>query len=343
MKPTLVLLLHAAFDRSRISTQAAWHRWCLDEDLQTTDTTSLRLMGLVGRNLARHGIADVDLDRLRGLRRHNFVEHTRHVARLTPVVAALRAQGVQPLLLGPVALGPLAYGELGPRAPGPSILLVPPASVPTCVRVLRGLGFGPEGQHPPTLWRALLGESNLAEQGYADALRWGHDGVTFELRWALASTHIGPASDAAVVARRVPFTFGELVVDTASAADHLLFTLLQRNDEPDWIADALSLLGTTIDWPTFAAEVERRGLGAPVQNALRYLADEFTEHDITVPSLLQGPPRPTLLLPHLDGRTPLDAARVSARFVMHRVAATPIVQRLRPLLRPAWRLFGRHI
>lgn len=343
MKPTLLLLLHAAFDRSRVSAQAAWHRWCLVDDLQTTDTTSLRLMGLVGRNLARHGIADANIDRLRGLRRHNFVEHTRHVARLVPVVAALRAQGVQPLLLGPVALGPLAYGELGPRAPGPSALLVPPASVPTCVRVLRGLGFVPQGTHPPTLWRALLGESNLAEQGYADALRWGHDGVTFELRWALSSTHIGPASDAAVLARRVPFTFGELVVDTASAADHLLFALLQRNDQPDWIADALSLLGTPIDWPTFTAEVERRGLGAPVHDALRFLADEFGELAIVVPSLVRAPLMSTVLLPHLDGRTPLDAARVGARFVMHRLAATPLATALQPVLRHAWRLFGRHI
>ncbi len=337
------MLLHAAFDRSRVSAQAAWHRWCLVEDLQTTDDTSLRLMGLVGRNLARHGIADVNLDRLRGLRRHNFVGHTRHVGRLVPLVAALRAQGVQPMLLGPVALGPLAYGELGPRAPGPSILLVPPTLVPTCVRVLRGLGFVPEGRHPPTLWRALLGESNLADQGYAAALRWGLDGVTVELRWALSPTHIGPSSDATVLARRVPFAFGELVVDTATAADHLLFTLLQRDDGPDWIADALSLLSTPIDWPTFVAEVERRGLGAPVHDALRYLATEFTELTIAVPALTQAPRPPALLLPHLDGRPPLEAARVSARFAMHRLAGSPIVQRLSPLLRPAWRLFGRHI
>jgi len=146
------LLLHAAFDRTPAKVASAWSQWLAGgNDILTTDHVSLRLMPVIGKNLARHAVPEAALDRLRGVRRHSFVEHTRYARQLAPVIQSLAAEGVAVVLLGGLVLAQRFYGEVGLRAPSDTALLVAPRDVPAAVRCLRRLGFGPQGQHPATL------------------------------------------------------------------------------------------------------------------------------------------------------------------------------------------------
>jgi len=358
------LLLHAAFDRTPAKVASAWSQWLAGgNDILTTDHVSLRLMPVIGKNLARHAVPEAALDRLRGVRRHSFVEHTRYARQLAPVIQSLAAEGVAVVLLGGLVLAQRFYGEVGLRAPSDTALLVAPRDVPAAVRCLRRLGFGPQGQHPATLLGALHGKTNLADQGYAHALRWGR-ADEIALQWALLPSQVGPGSDMSVLARTTTFQTGELVVRTLSAGDHLLSAVMRGvvhdvTTEPDWIADALAILTSdacaTIDWPSLIAEAQRRSIELPLREGLDYLDSEFAV-DAIIPeavltALVKAPARRersriaalTALMPHLDGRTPLDAARVSSRFALHQLATSPGADKLRPFVRPLWRVLKRFV
>lgn len=397
-------LLHTAFDAAPEAVARAWAEWQADNDIQTTDHDALKLMATVGKRLGDHAIDDPSLNRLRGLRRHGFVEHTRRTMQLLPIVQAFAADQITPIVVGGLALSPLVYGEVGLRATADTALLIHHDEVPRAVRRLRALGFTPCEQHPPTLTSALMGRTNLAAQGYTHALRWGRsDGASsgtvfaFDLQWALLPSQVGPHSDDHVHARAVPFATGDLVAKALSPTDQLIAAVMRGVVEdvptpPEWVADALAVLtrdggNHRVDWDALVAEAIRRAIELPLREGLDYLSAEFADvlpvldgrsqplvPEAVLTGLMKTPETSTIdalqrlryldrlrdpapssstgtglvaLMPHLDGRAPIDAALVSARFALHRLAATPTITTLSPglrtLVRPFWRALKRFV
>lgn len=356
-------LLRAAFATRRGDVEAAWRAWhAAGGDVRSADDASIRLMPLVGQSLARHGLEHVELGRLRGLQRRGFVERARLVQVVGSWIAALADDGVPVIITGAIA-SQRGHGELAPRAGHDSGLLVRPRDVARATRRLRALGLAPVGTHPPTLARALRGDANLADEGWTTELAWvERGGTSITLRWALLPTNAGPTSDARIWACAVPA--GGALAGRALTPTHALLVALVRlalgDLASDRAADALAILasGEPIDWRLLDSETRARRVEALARAGLEACraivgADDatgFAGPAAVLGGLWSEPARPlaatiftarwdvaAALGPHLEGRSPGDAARVVARAALHHVAATRTGETLLALTRPARR------
>jgi hypothetical protein len=348
--PEQLLLLHSALDRGP-NAAAAWEAWRRGGgEIRTLDRLSSRLLPLIAKNLADNGVPEPELGLLRGVRRYAWVEHTERIRRLAPFAAALAGAGIQVLFLKGAALAPLYYGELGLRALADLDVLVRRDDVPRAVRRLAQLGVRPRDGYAKSLERALAGEANLADEGFQHSLPFfTRDGLELDLHWSVMYSNAGPHSDDAMWARAVPFSVAGVEGLTLCATDHLLHALVHGLSYSDaatirWIADAILILRHGVDWTVLLGEVARRRLELPAREALGFLADEFGAPvpDPVRQRLAEVHPTALARLRYLDllqdwgevrppwtlfagvarfteGRSPLDALRVSARYFLNRM------------------------
>ena len=97
--------------------QSAWTRW---------SRTWQWLLPLLYVRLKAAGVAAVRLARYANVYRHNWYKHTVRLGALGPVLAALRAQGAAPVLLGGAALA-AAYAPAPGARPFDGVTLTVPA------------------------------------------------------------------------------------------------------------------------------------------------------------------------------------------------------------------------
>lgn len=269
--PEQSLLLRAALldGEAAILAFQTWRRG-IDLDAEF-ERPVMRLLPLVYANLLRLGVDDPLMGRLKGVYRLAWCENQRLFHALRPLLAHLRAGGVELLLLKgvPLVLGYYASYALRPMAD--IDVAIRPEQLPLALRLIREQGWQPD------------------KEPNADDLRYWHTVFCakghheFDLHYHLLRECVDPTADHAFWAGVEPLDFlgiETLQLDPARQLFHVILHGLRWNEETPirWIPDALTIIrvrGGDIDWDgllNFAAE---RGLGYRLALGLDYLARNF--------------------------------------------------------------------
>jgi hypothetical protein len=249
------------------------------------------LLPLVGEALTTAGVADPDLGRMRGLRRHTFVTQQLLLADLIGALDVLEEVGARALLLGGVPLALLHYPDPSLRPTAEADVLVSVDAVDAVVGALERAGWvrsggGGGGARPARdLTRRLSSLRFVAPD----------ERCTLVLHWRLvpwlAGAH-GEAGDPQLwdAARPCPID-GRAAL--AASPDDLLLRVVTRAyrlgwaTEPRWVADVAMVVrggvgsGDDFDWDRLLARVQRGGLVAPVRDALAWVTELV---DVAVPT-----------------------------------------------------------
>jgi hypothetical protein len=240
------------------------------------------LLPLVGEALTAAGVADPDLGRMRGLRRHTFVTQQLLRADLVGALDVVDGVGARALLLGGVPLALLHYPDPSLRPTADADVLVDVDAVDAVVGALeaagwvRGGGGGGGGGARPA--RDLTGRLSSLRLVAPD------EHCTLVLHWRLVPWLAGAGGDQDLwdAARPCPID-GRATV--AASADDLLLHVATRayrlgwTTEPRWAADAAMVLrgsagaGVDVGWDRLLARVRRGGLVAPLRDALARVAE----------------------------------------------------------------------
>lgn len=260
-------LLTAAF-RPDARAIEAFGRWSRGVDWEgPIDDGAYDLMPAVHRNLRGLGHDDALLPRFKGVARKTWIENQRTRAELS---SWLPAAGTPPLLALPPTSLLLVGGAAGAHR-RPLRLATRCEDASRTIAELRARNWRPEGRRlPPEAWLDgyVRATDHLAMRRRAD--EW------LSLTWRL-ETWFGPRSEAT-------WASAETVrVDRASVlvlrpTDALEFALRQPvGDRPlPWLANALVLASSAIDWSALRAILAAEPLG-PGQAALIPVFDELLE------------------------------------------------------------------
>lgn len=233
-------------------------------DIDTLELGSFSLLPLVHRRLTEASVSDPLLPRLAGTYHNTWYRNQLKLERLSTLVEALRASGVEPLVFGGAPLAVFAYPHVGLR-PIPQLdVIVAPPEARAAAEVVRGCGWQPVGESAATR-RFAADETFLAL----------HAGVPVYLAGPLPAGKAAEVFRAHAQERRL----GELTVTTLDPADELLFAcgLGARAAVPSvqWLLDAYQLLARRdqLDLDLLVNRTRRVRLVRPVQDAVAYLGD----------------------------------------------------------------------
>ena len=232
------LLLRAALSPPS-EVAGAWSRVSGAVDLGTLDSSSHALLPLVYRTLAAAGVEDPWLGRLKGVYRRTWYGNQLLLRRAGEALGALRAEGVNAMVLGGAAVGLLHYRELGVRQMSDTSIAVRPASARRARRVLSAAG-----------WNArplLSGDYDL---------------------WAA-----GAPLDVADVRTRAPCPGDQLLRTCANGA-----ALSSRRGSCRWVADAIVIVESSpggIDWQRLVERAIGQRVVTHLHLTLSYLRDAF--------------------------------------------------------------------
>lgn len=257
------LLLRCAFGDEETA-RASWAQLRPGLDVDRLDEGSHGLLPLVGRALARAGVEDPVLGRLKGIQRKAWFGNQLLLAGIGPSLNALRAAGIEPLLLHGTALMLATYPESGLRRTPVADVAVAPGSEARALPFLGRAGWvrhpeaPPSGQFPVPLvdpdGRLLILHAGLPE---ALQVPGAPSGALGEF-WARA-TEVDAGQGTACV---------------LEPTDQLLCTLAIGPDvtwAPDaqWLADAAMIIRRhAIAWPALAERARARRLTERVRAGL---------------------------------------------------------------------------
>ena len=217
----------------------AWARASRTVDLGALDASSHDLLPLLYRTLAAAGVEDPWLGRLKGVYRRTWYSNQLLLRRAGEALGALRAEGVEAMVLGGAAVGLLHYRELGARLMSDTSIAVRPASAGRARRVLSAAG-----------WHARPVSSG-------DEDRW------------TASVPL----DVADVRTCAPCPGDQLLRTCAYGA-----SLSSRRGSCRWVADALVIIESSpdgIDWQRLAKRAIDQRVVSHLHLTLSYLRDAF--------------------------------------------------------------------
>ncbi|MCW5889822.1 MAG: nucleotidyltransferase family protein [bacterium] len=280
--PDQELLLGACL-RGGSDAISAWRRWRRRVDLDDVDPASFRLLPLLYRTLAKHGVADADLARLAGVYRWHWVRTQLQVRAAAQVLDRLTAAGVPTLVLKGGAVGPRYYGDQGVRPMDDLDVLVPPAHAAAAVALLRGDG-----------WTARRPDVERRLQFRHSADLQHADGGAVDLHWRVFNEFGGTLDeDAASWDAAEPLRLAGRDTRALCATDELLLAcghgLRWSPVAPvRWLADVATICATA--GPQLDAERLRRiagarGLVAPVAETAGWLRDAL---GLALPPALAG-------------------------------------------------------
>ncbi len=265
------LLLQAALLDGSKAIQA-WEKWNAVIDLDDVDYGSHRLLPLLYRNLTKHGVDHITIDRLKGVHRLTWYKNTVLLKIMEPLVRALNGHGIRTIILKGAALLLLYYKDFGLRPMSDFDLLIPTDQAPKAIKLLKSLD-----------WRSLA-ESEKILTAY---LRTRHaymfvdpDGNQFDLHWHLLMENLEPRADDDFWDAAMPLKIGKADTLTLAPADHLFHACMHGvgwNDSPPlrWIADAFMILRGTpeLDWDRLLFQAKKRRLALPLREALFYVRE----------------------------------------------------------------------
>ncbi len=267
LTPEELDLLTAAFMHTAAGCDA-WQRWRAGIDWDAhLPQASFALMPLVHRNLSALGHYDPLFPRLKGIGRQAWLANQLLLTILAPTLAALRAAGVEPLLLPPAALLLDAPTTVLDRH-APLTLVVPSKQAESALQALLGAGWQPRDLHPPR-W-SLVGFTH----GARHMLLIDAAGRSIDLSWSL-DWWFGDWADMVWTTCRTLIA-GHQPVRALTATDALCFTL--RTDPTaapfDALAAALTVVATAgaVDWSRVAAILNTHPAGTRWCNLLTRVA-----------------------------------------------------------------------
>jgi hypothetical protein len=227
--PQRLVLQAATADRA--TARRAWRELVDTHDLADLwDDEVYRQLPLVWHRLG-DDVGAEHVDRLKGSYRKAWVTNQHLVRHGGEVVEALRADGIEPLLVGGAPVGRLFYEDPATRPLRSVGLLVRPAQAAATWRRLEALGYR-SGSAPPTVrsswrrepdddWYRRVGRPRPFDRGTLDVIQV-HTTLAPEL--VTADPEVADVSD--LWDRAVGVDLGEVAASTLSPTDHLFRALL---------------------------------------------------------------------------------------------------------------------
>jgi Uncharacterised nucleotidyltransferase len=244
----------------------------LDRERLDLDYPSLTLIPLLHRNLARHD-ADPGLsERLSGIHRWSWHRNQLLFAALSSALSALRAAGVEALLIKGVPLALGAYDDAGARVMGDADVIVRRGDLGGALEALGGAGWNPE--------RSVTGDvvSSLTGVDLRDAR-----GQVLDLHWHVLLDSYDPDLDEVLWEGAGLIEVRGERARCLNPADHLLEIVSHglswaANPPLHWVADAVVLLrahGAAVDWDRLREQAWASHRVQVMLAGLRYLARTF--------------------------------------------------------------------
>jgi ATP-binding cassette, subfamily B, bacterial len=266
-------LLRAALFRGERALDA-WETWKSRHDLVRAhlDPGSFRLLPLVYKNLAAHGVDDRLMARLKGIYRFSWCANQRLFHEAAQLLQGLHEAGIRTMVLKGLALSMLYYRDRGARPMSDVDVLVGVDQVDSALDCLGRMG-----------WR-------VSSRTLAQDLRFRHaahllndSGQEFDLHWHVFYECLQPDADEGFWRRAVPTEILHARTCSLDPTDALLHTVVHgiRWDEGStlrWIPDAIAILHVDrphVDWDRLLEVAQARQLLLRLAKGLRYLHDRF--------------------------------------------------------------------
>lgn len=274
--PALRALLRAA-TRQDEAAVGAFHAWRRGTALNDIGSSAFLVLPSLVALLERHGIADPDLARMRGVGRHVWAANALRLKHLLAALDALGDAGIRPVLLKSAALFARAPAASRRRLPTDHDILVEPARIHDAAAALRKAGFRPKG----FTWDDLAGQLlSSVTPGMPIALPGAGDEIDLHWRPLPAITDAGLADG--LFAAAEPMTYHGRAVLVPSAAHHLFMALARCEPWDDaecfrrLLEGALLLEspGLRMDWSALEALIRRQGAQAAAAAYLGTLAED---------------------------------------------------------------------
>ncbi len=321
-----VLLLRAALlDGPEVA--QAFAAWRTGVDLADIDYGWSRLLPLVQRNLARCGIDDPWIERMRGVRRMYWARNLTLLHRVDPVLAGLAAAGIRVILLKGAGIVAAFGGTVDLRPMDDVDIMVPPEELARSVALLGSLGWRPKEALPcdPV---ALAEVTSTAGWAFV-----APDGSELDLHWRALNLDGRIGNDQGFWQRAEPARLGGQPALVLAPADQLLHVCVHAVywagfSSLRWAADAALIIrasGNWLDWATVCSEARRRGFATLMLDCLSFLQ---TRLSLPVPrAVLRDLRREVRFVERVEVRVnrgnPLTrgvAQRLAAKFVAFRRA-----------------------
>jgi hypothetical protein len=248
---------------------AAWAQWRRSGSIDSLERGADRLLPLVYANLGPLLAGDPDAGRLKAIHRRSWASNQLALRVGQRSLQALRAAGVETLVLKGAALIELAYGDAGARPVGDIDVAVRPSQIETAVEALRGAGIQPTDPDPV---RKLAIHHSRA---FVDK---GGQEVDLHARvlWLPVLNDELWEGAVAVELAGVPTT-------ALCPTDQLLHVCVHgaawnRRRPVRWAADACKVMAASseeIDWERLEAMAVTGRLTAPLRECLSWMSDEL--------------------------------------------------------------------
>ncbi|MCC7361488.1 MAG: nucleotidyltransferase family protein [Anaerolineales bacterium] len=250
--------------------RAAWQAWRAAADPQRLDAGSHRLLPLLYHNLRALGVADPALPYYKAIYRQTWYKNNTLFHQMAGVLTALRAAGLDTLVLKGAPLALQYYLDLGLRPMGDFDLLVRTAEMPRVVAALAEQGWRPFDQ--PTIPPGYLEIQQAGTFTHAD-------GRHFDLHWHALWDCTTPDADFAFWEQAEPLEIHHAPTLALGPTDQLLHVCVHgaRYDAIPplrWLADAMQIFhraAARLDWARLLQHAEQRRLVLPLRDTLGLL------------------------------------------------------------------------
>lgn len=239
----------------------------------------MRLLPLLYERFRLAGIQHPVLPVLRGVKKHTWSYNRLLFRRASEAIRALRAAGVETMIIKGAALTLEYYQDYSLRPMDDVDLLVRYENAPAAIEVLSRQGWKALER-----WNEQKGFSQQTRR-YDHAMHFVHPaGQDLDLHWNLTPFCLGPDADEDFWEASRETTFDGQVVRVLDPADQLLHICVygaawERLAPIRWIPDALVVLrkAPQVDWDRLLLQTRKRKLTFMVRGALDYL-DENIGH-----------------------------------------------------------------
>jgi len=280
------LLVKAALSEGELAIEA-WERWKSTVGIESLDAGSQALLPIVYRNLVGHGVGGPEMRRARLAYETAWLVNERLFRDVSVLLEALRAAGIETMILKGAALALLHYRDLGLRSLGDVDVLVRPSDVRRAVDVLTGLGWEPARRPLPDLTDAYLRRRR--------AINLSSDRIKkLDLHWHVIDESCRPNGDDGFWSGAIRAAVRGVETRAMNPTDQLLHVCAHEIrwspvPLPRWIVDVAMILRSSpesFEGNRLASYARELDLALPVREALQQ-ALPFVESPI-VSSLLEA-------------------------------------------------------
>lgn len=274
--PLQGLLLDAAF-APRERAEASFAAWDAATGFDEIDDGSFRLLPLVAHHLAELGVTTARGELLGGIQRRSWFENQMVLSASLPAVDALLDAGIDVVVFKGAALSALAYDNMASRPMDDIDILVREHEAERALSVFLDAGWEPGDVRLPRPTGSLPAEFRRFRHSAPLSTAAGH---AIDLHWHATDSWCWPDADADLWASAREFDLRDRTVRALAVEDELIVACVHGvrwNPVPPvrWVADALTLLHTTIDWCAFVSHARRLRVEPQLALTMRLLHDRF--------------------------------------------------------------------